>query len=86
MRSSLGQHPVSLLGILCAAAGFFAWIVVGWKAFTNLDGMTSKSDEGGRLMIWGLIGTVLMIVGMVILHLSDRAPERDEHEDSSPPR
>ena len=86
MRSSPGQHVLLFLGILCAAVGLLAWGVVGWKAFSDLDGMSSKSGEGGRLVVWGLTGTVLMIVGMLIMHVAEDASEEAEQEDSAPPR
>ncbi len=48
---------------------------MGWSAFSDLDGMTSKSGEGGRLVVRGLTGTMLMIVGMILLHVAEDAPE-----------
>tara|TARA_R110002072_G_scaffold167853_1_gene321396 strand:+ start:2144 stop:2404 length:261 start_codon:yes stop_codon:yes gene_type:complete len=82
MRSSHGQRALLVLGVLCAAVGLLAWIVVGWSAFSDLEGMTAKSDEGGRLMVRGLTGTVLMIVGMILLHVAEDAPEGLEEEGS----
>lgn len=75
-----------LLGGLCAAAGLLAWIGVAWEAISDLDGVTPQSDKGGRLMVWALTGTVLMIVGMVLLHVAADAAEREETEDGTPPR
>ena len=70
-----------LLGSLCAAVGFLAWIGLAWKAVSNLEDLTPQSDEGGGLMVWALTGTVLMIVGMVVLHVATDALEPEEQED-----
>lgn len=69
-RSSIGRPILLLLGGLCATAGFLAWVALGWRAFSNLDGVTPQSDEGGHLMVWALTGTVVMILGMVLLHVA----------------
>ena len=85
MRSTLGQHLLRLLGVLCAVAGFLAWIGLAWKAFSDIDGVTPESDEGGRLMIWAVTGTVLMILGMVLLHLAPDEAEPGAPEERTPP-
>ena len=86
MRSSTGHLFLRLLGGLCAAAGFLAWIGLLWRASSDLDGVTPQSDEGGRLMVWALVGTVLMICGAIVLHLAQDAAERDDREEPGPPR
>jgi hypothetical protein len=78
MPTSAGQHLLRLVGGLCAAAGFCAWIGLAWKAFADSEGITAHGDEGGRLMVWALTGTVLMILGTVFLHLADDRGTRDD--------
>ena len=85
MRALAGHHLLRLLGVLCAAAGLFAWIALAWRATSNLDSVTPQSGEGGRLMAWAVTGTVLMIVGAVILHLAVDATEREVREERTPP-
>lgn len=80
MRLSPGHYFLRLLAGLFAAAGFLAWIGVAWRAFSGIDNITAQSDEGGRLMSWALAGTVLMIVGMVLLHVAADAADRDRQE------
>jgi uncharacterized membrane protein YidH (DUF202 family) len=70
MRSSPGQHFLILIGGLVAMAGLLAWIGVAWRAIADLDSVTPEGAEGGRLMLWALTGTVLMILGMIILHFA----------------
>ena len=67
-------------------AGVLAWIRLAWEAISGLDGVTPQSDEGGRLMVWALAGTVLMVVGVLILHVAADAPEDEEQEGRTPPR
>lgn len=86
MRSSPWRLFLSLIGGLCAAAGLLAWIGVAWKAISDLDGVTPQSDEGEHLMVWALTGTVLMILGMVILHFVQHAAEREAQEERPPRR
>ena len=81
MRSSAGHHLLRLLGVLCSTAGFLAWVGLAWKAISDLDDVTPESDEGGRLMVWALSGTLLMILGMVLLHLAQDVAEREASED-----
>jgi hypothetical protein len=77
MRASAGQRLLRVLGVLCAAAGVLAWIGLAWQAVARLDEVTPEGDEGGRLLAWGLTGTVLMIVGMVVLHAAADASRRE---------
>ncbi len=84
MRSSAGQHFLRLVGGLLTAAGLFAWIGLIWTAFSDFDSVTPQSDEGGRLMRRALTGTLLMILGMVILHLGQDADESDTEDDQPP--
>jgi len=83
MRASLGATLLRLLGALCAAAGLLAWIGVAWTAFSDPDRATPQNGEGGRLTGWALVGTVVTIVGMILLHLAAQRAERGERE---PPR
>lgn len=85
MRSSSGQLLLRLIGGLCATAGFLAWIGVAWKAISDIEGVTPQSGLGGRLMLLAVTGTVLMIVGMVILHVAQVAAERTAQGEDSPP-
>ena len=84
-RTSAGPLVLRLLGGLCAAAGFLAWVGLAWRAIADLDGVTAQGDEGGRLMRWALTGTLLMILGTVLLHVAADATERDEQEERTPP-
>ena len=73
-----GQVVLRLLGGASALAGVFAWIRVGWKAISDLDAITAEGAEGGRLVVWGLTGTVLMIVGVVLLHVASGGESEPE--------
>jgi len=84
MQTSAGHHLVRLLGIGCAAVGILAWARVAWRAVASIDSISSQSDEGGRLLVWGLTGTLLMIAGAVLLHVAASADEREEQEEQMP--
>jgi len=86
MRASVGHHLLRLLGALCATAGVVAWIFVGWTALANLDELTAESGVGERLLLFGLVGTVLMIAGTVLMHVSAGAPDCDGREEPAPRR
>jgi hypothetical protein len=86
MRAPAGHHVLRLLGGLCATAGFIAWVALAWKASSSRDGVTPQGDEGGRLLVWGLTGTVLMIVGAVLLHFAVDAVDRHKQDERTPPR
>lgn len=86
MRVLARRHLLQLLGGLCAAAGFLSWIGLAWRAFSDLERVTPQNEEGGRLLTWALTGTLLMIVGMVLLHAAAEAAGREEHEKHGPPR
>jgi len=86
MRRSAGHHVLRLLGVLCAVVGVLAWIGLAGKAISDLDGVTPQSDAGERLMVLALTGTVLMIVGAVLLHVAEDASEREGREGRTPPR
>lgn len=75
MRSSPRQQFLTLIGGLFTAAGFLAWAHLAWSAISNLDEVTPRSSEGGRLMFWALAGTILMVIGMVILNGAEDAAE-----------
>lgn len=79
MRVPTGHFFLRLLGGLCAAAGALAWAGLAWQAFSQLEEISPQSDEGGRLMRWALTGTLLMIVGMLLLHVGAE-PAEDEDE------
>ena len=68
MPSPAGPKVLRLLGALCATAGALAWIRLAWNAVTLLDEVAPQGDQGTRLLTWGVTGTVLMVVGMVLLH------------------
>ena len=85
MRTLASYHILRILGGLCAASGLFAWLALAWRATSNIDSVTPESGEGGRLMAWAVTGTVLMIVGAVILHLAVDAAERDGRGERTPP-
>lgn len=86
MRVPAGSVILRILGALCAAAGFIAWICLAWKAITDLDSVTPQSEEGGSLVTWALSGTLLLIFGMIILHFIEHAGEEEEPEERTPRR
>ena len=67
-----------VLGGACAAAGFLAWGGLLWTAIASLEDVTPEGEGGGRLVLLGLTGTLLMIAGMILLHVAADAAERDE--------
>lgn len=84
MRPSTGQHLLRLSGGVCGVVGFLAWIAVAWKAFSGLDGVTAENEEGARLLGWALAGTLLMILGTVLMHVAaDEAEQALEEEGPS---
>lgn len=65
------EHRVlHLLGGLFALAGFLAWVAVAWEGISSFGEVRAQSDEGGRLMVWAVTGTLLMIVGAVLLQFA----------------
>lgn len=86
MRTSAGQHLLRILGGLCLVVGFLAWIGLAWTAISDPDGATPQGEASGPLMAWALTGTVLMIVGMVLLHVAAGAVEQEQRRDRPPPR
>jgi hypothetical protein len=85
MRAPVGHQLLRLLGGLCSAVGVLAWIRLAWAALSDPDGVTPQSDAGGRLMLWALTGTVLMIAGVLLLHFAPDGPEDEQRGDRSPP-
>lgn len=75
VRASAGNLCLRVLGGVCSAAGGLAWVVLGWKAVEGIDRVTPQGEEGGRLMVWAVTGTLLMIGGMVLLHVASAAEE-----------
>ncbi len=86
MRSSTGRPFLRVAGGLCALAGVFAWISLGWTALMDPEGVTPQSDAGGRLMTRALLGTMLMIAGTVLLHLAQDAAENEAEQEHDPSR
>lgn len=84
MRRSPGHYLLILVGGLCAAAGVLEWIRLFWKAVSELDTVSPEGGEGGRLLVWAVTGTVLMILGIVLLHVALDAAERREREEGAP--
>ena len=80
MRMPAAHHVLRLLGALFALAGLLAWGGLAWKAVAAIDDVNPQGEEGARLLTWGLTGTLLMIVGMVLFHLAADAAEKDEEE------
>ena len=78
MDSSRGHRSFRLLGVLCMVGGLCSWGALGWGALKELDRVTPESDVGGRLLAWGLVGTVLMIAGLAFLQIAARAEESAE--------
>ena len=71
MRSASARVLLRLLGGLFAAIGFVAWMGLAWTGISELDTVSAESEEAGTLMFWALSGTILMIVGMILLHVAD---------------
>lgn len=67
MHPSARRRLLVALGILCAAFGVVAWFGLAWQALDDLDSISPHTGEGGKLMVWGLVGTVSMILGMILL-------------------
>ena len=65
------------------AAGIAGWIVLAWRGMADLDAVRADSEEGSGLLAWGLLGTVLMILGIVFLHIAAHADEKGQ--DGPPP-
>ena len=86
MEGRTGQPVLRFLGGLIATVGFLCWVGLGWRAVVNLDAATPQGEEGGRLMVQALVGTVLMIAGMIVLHFAADASEREESDERRPPR
>ncbi len=78
MQEFSRQLLLRVIGGLCIVVGGLAWIRLAWKAISNLDSVTRQSEVGGRLMVWAISGTVLMIFGMIVLHFAEHAAERTE--------
>lgn len=85
MRGSVGNLLLKVLGALCAAGGLVTWVALAWTAFTQPDVATPRGSEGGRLLGWALVGTIVMIVGMILLHVAAQAAERGGHDDGAAP-
>ncbi len=83
MQLPAGHQVLRFLGGVCGTIGFLAWIALAWKAVAGLEDITPQSEEGGRLMVWALAGTLLMILGTVLLHAAGRVAEGDERTPSS---
>ena len=75
---STGQTLLIALGALCCTAGFLAWVAFAWKAIIAIDELDAEGELGTQLMKWGVIGTVLMIAGMILFHVVQLEVERDE--------
>ncbi len=86
MRTSAGNLFLRLAGGLLGVVGFLAWIGVAWRAVADVESVTPQGEEGGRLMVWAVTGTVLMIGGTILLHLAADASEREERKDGTGPR
>ena len=86
MRAFSKHGLLQLLGALCATAGVLAWIDLAWRAFAEVDRVSPQGEEGGRLLVRGLTGTLLMIAGTVLLHVAANAAEEGEPRERTPPR
>ena len=66
------NRPLLLLILagLCVAAGVTIWLVQVWVAVTELDKVTPESDLGRSMMGWTVLGTLIMIAGMILLHFA----------------
>ena len=58
------------------------WLVQAWVAVTDLDSVTPESDLGRSMMGWAVLGTLIMIAGMILLHFAaDSAEEGPRSQD-----
>lgn len=80
MRLSSTSTWLRVLGLLLGALGIGAWIQLARLVPADLGELSAQGEEGGRLVAWALVGTVLMIGGMILLHFGQAASEREERE------
>ena len=80
------RNLLRLLGGVFTAAGFLAWIALAWRAVSDLEGVSPENEEGSRLMGWAVAGTVLMILGAILLHFAVAEDERDDQGESESTR
>ncbi len=67
--------------VLSTIAGLLAWVALAWKALSDSDSVTPQSEEGGFMMVLALGGTILMILGMIVLHFVEDAVENEGGRD-----
>lgn len=73
-----------LLAGLCVASGVAIWVAQAWVAVTDLDQVTPESDLGRSMMGWAVLGTLIMIAGMILLHFAaDSAEEATPEQGTS---
>ncbi len=48
---------------------------MAWKGAASIDEIEAHSDEGSSLLVWALVGTLLMIVGGMIMHIAQAESE-----------
>ena len=77
MGGSSGKLLLRIAGGLLALTGFLAWVVLAWRGLANLDTIDAEGAEGQDFMTWALIGTTLMIGGMILLHFAESVAERE---------
>ncbi len=77
MQASLGQRVLRWGGVLSGLAGLGAWGQLMLQAFSGIEEVAPENEEGARFMAWAVGGTVLMIVGTLLLHLSLADPEEE---------
>ena len=79
------QWLLRIAGVLCIAAGTWAWGSVAWAALAEIDDLTPQSEAGGRMVGRAITGTVVMIAGMILLHFGQDAAERNQRDEPSSP-
>lgn len=81
MKPPTGPLLLRVVAGLLVLAGLLVWGGLAWTAVTQLDELSSKGEQGRDLMARALLGTVLMILGMIVLHFAADATERIEQRD-----
>ena len=76
MQSSTNPTLLRLLALLLAGGGLFAWARVVWLVPSDLGEVSAESEVGGEMVTLLLLGTTLMILGMIAQHFAQDAKER----------
>lgn len=76
-RVSAGRGASWYAGMVAAGAGFLSLLSVVWLALHEMEEAAPVGDTGARLMVRALAGTLLMILGTVLMHIGHREDADD---------